>query len=50
MVNLVPQVTVLILDEVKVLNKIAWNSKNLKFIGIDMDESERPSVHDIGES
>ena len=37
----------LIFDEVKVLDKIIWNSKNHAFIGLAMAENELPSIRDI---
>ena len=40
---------VLILDEVKVVGKVAWNSKNGKLSGIVMEEGEYGSLADIYE-
>lgn len=37
----------LIFDEVKVIEKLIWNSKNHKFIGFAMEEKEFPLLNDI---
>ena len=39
---------VLILDEVKVIGKVAWNSKNGKLVGIEMDRENIPSLLEFG--
>lgn len=40
---------VLIFDEVKVIDKIIWNSKSHEFIGLAMTEDEFVNLHDIFE-
>jgi hypothetical protein len=38
---------VLIFDEVKVINKLAWNLKSREFVGLAMSDEEAPHLHDI---
>ena len=38
---------VLILDEVKVIGKVAWNSKNGKIVGLAMDAKDAPTLTDL---
>lgn len=38
---------VLILDEVKVMGKVAWNSKNGKMVGLAMDPKDAPTLSDL---
>ncbi len=38
---------VIILDEVKVIGKVAWNSKNGKMVGLAMDPKETPTLSDL---
>jgi hypothetical protein len=38
---------VLILDEVKVMGKVAWNSKNGKMVGLAMDPKDIPTLADL---
>ena len=37
----------LILDEVKVIGKVAWNSKNGKLVGLAMEATETPTLADL---
>ena len=39
---------VLVLDEVKVIEKVAWHSKTGQMIGLAMDPNEIPCLGDIG--
>ena len=39
---------VLILDEVKVIEKVAWHSNSGQMIGLAMDQAEIPILADIG--
>ena len=44
----IPQNTgVLIFDEVKVIDKLVWNSKNHEFVGLAMTPEDFPYLHDI---
>jgi hypothetical protein len=40
----------LILDEVKVIGKVAWNSKNGKLCGLAMDDKQMPFLADLSDS
>ena len=39
----------LILDEVKVIGKVIWNSKNGKMVGLAMDQRDAPMLEDLTE-
>ena len=38
---------VLILDEVKVISQLMWNSRSQKIVGIAMSEEDQVYLHDI---